>query len=126
MDWRNNQWVGLGAAGLLLIFIVIIVMYVSQSSQSRLAAMEGGMQFKCDACGETFIVGWGELDDYDTYKTYKDKYGQAVPCRECGEVAAYQSYYCPQCDKWYKYKRSQQTADLVVCPEGHNVAAEYQ
>jgi len=126
MDWRNNQLVGLGAAGLLVVFIIVIIWYIAGGEPSTMEQATVGMQFQCESCGETFRIPTAALEDYDTYSTYMQEYETAVECKLCGEVAAYQGYFCPECNQWYRYKLSQSMSSHVICPKGHAIPEENQ
>lgn len=137
MDWRNNIWVGIGAAGLLVVGVVVLVWYAGRSSDS-IYEDTVGLTFKCDTCEGTFVIAQKELEDAVTHETYLSKYGEAVLCRLCDDVAAYQVYSCKRvvdedgevikegCDKVYKYTRSQGVAAYLRCPEGHSIPLEDQ
>jgi len=126
MDWRNNAWVGIGAAGLLVLVIIVAVWRIAGGGSSPLEEATVGMWYECDACGGHFKVEMTELQDYEVYSTYMERSETAVPCRLCGEVAAYKAYYCPTCEKWYRYTRAQDTAAAIFCPEGHAIPEEWQ
>ena len=126
MDWRNNAWVGIGAAGLLVIFIIVIVWYITGGGPSAIEQGAVGLQFQCESCGGRFRVELAEVEDWDVYEKYMRPWGSAVPCRLCGEETAYKVYYCPECDKWYRYTPGMQAATSVVCPEGHVIPEEHQ
>lgn len=126
MDWRNNAWVGIGAAGLLVVFIIVVIWYATGSGTTAVEEAPVGLQFECDSCKEHFRIPLTALEDYDVYSKYMNEYGTAVECDVCGEVEAYAAYYCPECEQWYRYTRSQGSALAVYCPKRHKVPEEYQ
>ena len=126
MDWRNNQWVGIGAAVLLVVAIVGIFLWSTGDSASRAASR---MQtYQCKSTGETFQVSEKEMEDMDTYVKYTPEMtGDPVECKICGEKDAYMVYFCPdpECNKYYPYEVRHGMADFIRCPEGHTVPEEY-
>ena len=125
MDWRNNTWVGVGAAALLVIGIAAVFYYVTGGESALDKAT--GETFQCDACGAMFTISMREYDESEeAYLTYFGKAGRALPCRECGEEKAYKVYYCVECEEYFKYTPEQGTglSDLT-CPEGHLILMEH-
>lgn len=122
MDWRNNQWVGIGAAVALVLAIVVIFLWGSASKDNP--ALTRGYTFRCESTGETFFITEKAIEDMETYETYMLPYGQATVCKSCGLDDAYRSYFCPECDKWYHYEPRHEQSDFVRCPEDHAVPEE--
>ena len=122
MDWRHNQWVGVGAAVLLVVGVVGVFMYVN-SSGTRVTdeASGAGLVFECESTGQTFFISNSDLDDEDTYTTYLAHAGEAVLCKICGKVDAWQVYYCPVDQKYFRYKKGQADLQSVTCPNGHEI-----
>jgi ribosomal protein L37AE/L43A len=121
MDWRNNQWIGLGAAGLLVVGIAILFWYTFGGETA--VERQADEVFKCDACDVVFTLSMKELiENEELYNTYFGKYGEAVPCQQCGEVQAYKVYNCPQCEELYKYTAEHAwSGEVSRCPKGHDL-----
>lgn len=123
MDWRHNQWVGVGAAVLLVVGVVVVFMYVN-SSGTGLPTGEAagqGLTFQCESTGQTFFISDADLENEDTHTTYMNQTGVALPCKICGKTDAYQVYYCRTEQKYYRYKKGQDLLQVVTCPNGHEV-----
>ncbi|MHC4712957.1 MAG: hypothetical protein ACYTAN_06760 [Planctomycetota bacterium] len=127
MDWRNNQWVGLGAAGLLVVGIAFLFWYTFGSGDTALERARGDT-FKCDACDVVFAISMKEMvDNDDLYLTYFGKFGEAVPCRECGEETAFKVFYCPKCEEYGKYTVEDASGfSEPRCLKGHQIPFENQ
>jgi hypothetical protein len=128
MDWRNNAWVGIGAAGLLVVFIIVVVWYAGSSGKSAVEGSPTGLQFECDSCGGHFRIEMAALEDFTIYSKYMREYGTPGECERCGGMEAYAAYFCPApaCNKWYRYTRAQGSAQDTYCPEGHKIPEEHQ
>jgi len=121
MDWRHNQWVGVGAAVLLVVAIVGLFLWMQSGGGSLATGIGPGMIFQCDATKETFVIPGKDLDKEDVYLAYFNRAGVAAPCKIDDQNDAYWVYWCPQCKKYYKVNRTQITSDSTRCPEGHPV-----
>jgi hypothetical protein len=126
MDWRHNQWVGVGAAVALVLGVVGLFMYVNRSTTPTAGTFDAGgagLLFQCDSTGQTFFIPVKDLDDEATYEKYFGRIPEASPCKICGKTDAYQVYYCEVCQKYYRYKRGQDEQTTLHCPLGHEVGA---
>lgn len=121
MDWRHNQWVGIGAAILVVAGIVFLVMFMGREPNTgRQQAV--GLTFLCESTNQTFQIPAKDLEDFDTYMKYFNKGGQKVECKVCNQVDGQWAYYCSECQKFYVYKKGQENVDQLLCPEGHEIA----
>ena len=122
MDWKSNAWVGVAAAVVLVLFIVVMFWYAFRGGEDRMA-QAGGEKFQCEACGGVFEISRKDmLEDDELYNEYWGKDEEPLLCQLCGAREAYWVYYCPKCDKYYKYLKSQRMSSISVCPEGHIIA----
>ena len=128
MDWRNNQWIGLGAAGLLVVGIIITVWYIGGGGRETAIDKAGGLHFLCESCEGTFNVPLAALENEGVYDTYMVKSEEPAICKLCGDESAYRYFFCPDpaCEKWYKHKMSADANDRTVCPKAHIVPWEYE
>jgi hypothetical protein len=81
--------------------------------------------FQCKSTGQVFRVTEEEFADPQVYKTFMVDYGQATKCRVCGQDDAVQSYYCPDCKRYYPYEQRHETTLVITCPKGHRIPQEY-
>ena len=123
MDWRHNQWVGVGAAVLLVVGVVGVFMYVNRTGAGLPSGADAGqgLTFECESTGQTFFVSDDDLENEDTYTTYFQQVAVPVPCKSCGKTDAYLAYYCRTEQKYYRYKKGQNEAQMVSCPNGHEI-----
>jgi len=126
MDWRSNQWVGVGAAVLLVAAIVFLFYYTTGTPTTPGGVAPGEeviMTFQCESTGEVFGLTSQDLENLETAETYMTgDVSEAKPCRICGAEDAHAVYYCKECDKWYRYTSAQgRSAGTLTCPEGHAV-----
>ncbi len=124
MDWRTNPWIGAVAVILLVVGVWAIIHF--QGSGSRHSSGKAPWKtFQCDSTGERFVITTGEIENDKVFYTYADGAPKAYPCRICGGEDAYHVYYCPECDKWYKYESmAQEEAPGITCPKGHVIPDE--
>jgi hypothetical protein len=122
MDWRHNQWFGLGAAVLLVGAIVLLFMWTTTTPPTHPGAK--GLTFRCESTNENFIIPRADLDNSDVYLKYFGAKGP-VDCKICGKVDAYHSFFCPECNLWYKWDVVPQGIDSLNPrdPKGHDVDA---
>ena len=120
MDWKHNQWVGVGAAILVVVGIVGVFFWLSKP-----AAMgsQGGLMFLCEGTNGTFNIPGADLEKEKIYMKYFNKPNQAVECQLDGNNDAYWVYYCPTCEKYYQYTPSQASASSggLYCPKEHEI-----
>jgi len=81
--------------------------------------------FQCTSTGQVFQVTEEEFADPAVYKTFMVDYGKPTKCRICGQNDAVQSYYCPECKRYYPYEPRHETTLIITCPKGHRVPQEY-
>ena len=126
MDWKHNQWFGLGAAVLLVGAIIWLFMWTTSPPSSTLDIK--GPSFQCESTQKFFVVPISEIqNNTETYSTYFDS-TEAVLCRVCGQKDAYHMFFCkdPECNKWYKWGQAISVSTLARCPKGHEIdTAEY-
>ncbi|MCD6405333.1 MAG: hypothetical protein J7M19_05870 [Planctomycetes bacterium] len=124
MDWRTNPWVGVGAVVLLVLGIMGIFYFQGGGSKGS-SGKAPWKTFQCESTGERFDITTGEIENDKTFFMYADGAPKAYPCRICGGEDAYRVYYCPKCEKWYKYESMmQEDAPGIMCPEGHVIPEE--
>jgi hypothetical protein len=119
MDWRHNQWVGVGAAVCLIVGIALVFLYMGGTGTP--SGVGSGMNFQCESTSETFKVLGKDLEKWEVYDKYFNKPNQAVACKVCGKDDAYWSYYCPTCQQWYKFRPQDVNVDLLLCPKEHEI-----
>lgn len=110
----------LGALPAVLAVAAAALFWACGSPQDEVVAKT----FECGADGRRFEITYGELDDADVHSKYMGEPGVAVECRICGRTDAYEVYYCPECDKWYRFRNQDKFSDATVCPEGHRVSEQ--
>ena len=123
MDWKHNQWVGVGAAILVVAGIVLIFTWLSRSGPGTKES--SGTVYLCDSTNESFVIRDKEFESFDVFKTYHAKAETGLPCRVCGKEDAYWAYYCQVCQTVYKHKKGDDLRDTITCPKGHVVDASW-
>ncbi len=124
MDWRHNQWVGVGAAVLLVVGIVFVFFWTGRKNSA--IAESRKYFYLCDSTGETFTKTEKDMENDENAEKYLVEAGSPAYCDICGQDDAHQAYYCPECQKWYAYTRSQMSASTLYCPKKHIIPNEWQ
>lgn len=120
MDWRHNQLVGVGAAGLLILAIVGIFMWNSNSDDPAAGRY---MTFQCKSTGNNFQVTMKEVDaSAEAYSKYNGDFGVDTDCKLCDKKDALRVFHCPTCDTWYPYRAGQEMSSTITCAKGHVVS----
>lgn len=123
MDWRSNQWVGVGAAVLLVVAIVFLFYYTTSGPTTRSGIAPGEeviFTMRCESTDQLYTITDNELKDLEVYERHYENPAEAKPCEICGAEDAHWVYYCRTCDKWYAYSSDQaRGGGTLMCPEGH-------
>lgn len=119
MDWKNNQWVGIGAAALLVLAIVGIFTFRGAPGGGKIGTLI--YTFKCKSTGETFNYTSDQIESMSTedFAEYMEPYGTPAKCDKCGDKDAERNYFCPKCEEWYPYEPKHDMGGEVICPKGH-------
>ena len=120
MDWKHNQWFGLGAAAVFIIGIALVFLWNNQPPDLPVDA-QATWKYQCDSTKEVFEVPVKDFEQRDVYLKFHVPMGTAVECAICGKIDAYQVYWCPECNEYIKYKAGQAATNEIVCPNGHSV-----
>jgi hypothetical protein len=122
MDWKNNQAVGVGAAVLLVVAVVVVFMWSKGSPEEKMA-QQRHTTWLCKSTNTSFTVSETELRDLSNYTAYMVKFGVDTKCKACGKNDAVRAYYCQTCKQAYAYPADYSEA-LVMdkCPKGHEIS----